>query len=158
EADLATEGTGSAARPAPSSENPLATLLPGAASGPLILRSAEAFRQTIQDLQNQIEADKRTISQSRQAVADPQLDKGKLESLQYNLKVLERELPQREQELAFVRDEYATQIRLLEIGLQDAQSKVTTAKENAHRVESLFTKGFAPPAEVESARQAAASA
>jgi multidrug resistance efflux pump len=63
-----------------------------------------------------------------------------------------------EKELKFIREEFASQIRLLELALQDAQSKAETAKQNARRIEQLQSNRVVSQEEAEKARQSASSA
>jgi hypothetical protein len=102
---------------------------------------------------------KQSIAKNQQDLtAAKPLDKEEREKVAFSLKSSERALAKDQTELAFVREEFASQIRLLELALQDAQSRAEVANQNARRIEQLVSKGAATQEEVEKARQGASSA
>jgi hypothetical protein len=115
--------------------------LPPAASGQTpILRSAEEFNQRLKDAE-------KALSDMKSGFTD-----------KTPKAVIERALRAPQQQLAFAREEYATQLRLLELELQDAESAAKAAEANYQSTRTLVKNNIVPQSKLNEALQGMESA
>jgi hypothetical protein len=118
-------------------------VVPSAASGQSpILRSAEEFEQRLRDAENAVDKAKNVFPGGKPV--EP--------------KVLEGHLREPQRRLAFVREEYAAQVKLLELELQEAASAAKAAQENYQSTMTLVKKNIVPESKIIDARQGIESA
>lgn len=126
----ATQRSTNSAASIPIPSSPLALTI-GRAGEPTTFRSAEEFRSQLQSLENALRlAEETGVSKIGGQTAE-QMAKAK-----------QRVVEARRRDLAFLREEYAAQLRLLELELQDAQLALDSAAQQVADAKKLFEKGI----------------
>src|SRR5262249_31480900 len=110
---------------------------------PLVLRSADDFRRVLREAEA-------GLVDGKQALEEMKKEGAKADRIAKN----DAAQAANERRLAFLREEFAVQLHLLELEAQDAQSAVQAAESGLQQTKKLFERGFVNHSEVEVAERA----